>query len=233
MGRFETTRWSLVLSTQGDPARARAALERLCRIYRPAVLAYVRRQGYATEQAEDLTQGFFVRFLEQASFARADPQRGRFRAYLLTALRRHLINAADSAHAARRSGDAAAVAYDAVEDTTAMNDDDPLRAFERGWALAVLGAALARLREEAARAGKLDLYEQLHEFLTERPGEADYARVAAALGLRPNTLAVAVHRMRHRLRELVRAELAETTGSEGDLEQEIADLRAALGATLH
>ena len=104
MTRFDTTRWSIVLRARGEPAEARAALEALCRTYRPPVLAYVRRRGYSAETAEDLAQTFFARFLEQAYHADADPARGRFRAFLLTALKRFLIDADDEVNALKRGG---------------------------------------------------------------------------------------------------------------------------------
>lgn len=233
MSRFETTRWSVVMRARGDAAEARAALETLCRTYRPPVLAYVRRHGHAAEAAEDLTQAFFARFLEQASHATADPARGRFRAFLLTAVKRFLINAGAELQAAKRGGGMRFESLDHEAAPALDGGETPEQAFERDWALAVLDAALRRLRAEAERAGKRVLFEHLHEFLIEAPDEADYARVAAALNLRRNTLAVAVHRLRHRLRELVRAELAETATTRNDLACELRELRAALGRVMH
>ena len=232
--RFDTTHWSVVLRARSGPADARAALETLCRTYRPPVLAYIRGRGYPPDQAEDLAQSFFTRFLEHAYHADADPARGRFRAFLLTALKRFLINSDMENHALKRGG---AVHFDPLStdssDAPSAGTASPETEFERSWAVAVLDAAMNRLREEAERAGKSALFEQLQEFLTERPDEADYARAAAALNLRRNTLAVAVHRMRHRLRELVREELAQTTVDREDLESELRGLRAALGAAMH
>jgi RNA polymerase sigma-70 factor (ECF subfamily) len=232
--RFDTTHWSVVLRARSGPEDARAALETLCRTYRPPVLAYIRGRGYPPEQAEDLAQSFFTRFLENAYHADADPARGRFRAFLLTALKRFLINSDMENHALKRGGGMHfdPLSSDSGEAPVAATAS-PEAEFERSWAVAVLDAAMNRLREEAERAGKVALFEQLQEFLTERPDEADYARAAAALNLRRNTLAVAVHRMRHRLRELVREELAQTTVDREDLESELRGLRAALGAAMH
>lgn len=235
--RFDTTRWSMVLHARDGGDSARSALEELCRTYRPPVLAYVRRRGYRAETAEDLAQTFFAQFIEQAYHANADPARGRFRAFLLTALKRFLIDADNAAHAIKRGGriqlkslDQSSANDDTLNDLT--DSESPERAFERSWAIAVLDAAMTRLRTEAAEAGKQALFEQLSEFLTEPPDEADYARVAAALNLRRNTLAVAVHRMRHRLQELVRAELAQTTIGRDEMESELRELRNSLGAVL-
>lgn len=231
MGQFDTTHWSVVLRARGEPADARAALETLCRAYRAPVLAYVRRRVHARDAAEDLTQAFFARFLERAWHASADPERGRFRSFLLTALKRFLIDADTEAATLKRGG---GYRFEQLDDTlhAPADGDSPERIFERAWANAVLDAAFARLRGEAERAGKLALFERLREFLVEPPDEADYAKAAAELGLRRNTLAVAVHRLRHRLRDLVRAELADTTSDGADLEAELRALREALGPTV-
>ncbi|HJR13806.1 MAG TPA: sigma-70 family RNA polymerase sigma factor [Rhodanobacteraceae bacterium] len=227
MGRFDTTRWSLVLRARGDAADARAALEVLCRTYRPPVLAYVRSHVRARDAAEDLTQAFFTRFLERAWHAGADPERGRFRTFLLTMLKRFLIDADAEAHTLKRGGN---IRFEALDEAdTACAAESPEDTFEREWARAVLAAAFLRLRLEAEGVGKLALFERLSEFLTEPPDEADYARVAAELNLRRNTLAVAVHRLRHRLRDLVREELTETTSCRADMDAELRALRVALG----
>lgn len=233
MGRFDTTRWSIVLQARGDPADARVALETLCRTYRPPVLAYVRSHVYARDTAEDLTQAFFTRFLERAWHAGADPERGRFRAFLLTALKRFLIDADAEASALKRGGGCRFESLDEETPDAPVGDESPERIFERAWAKAVLGAAFARLRSEAEAAGKLAMFERLSEFLVEAPDEDDYARAADDLHLRRNTLAVAVHRMRHRLRDLVRQELAETTSGPDDMESELRALREALEPSSH
>lgn len=237
MTRFDTTRWSMVLEAREDSAQARSALETLCRTYRPPVLAYIRRHVRSVETTEDLAQTFFARFLEHAYHAKADPARGRFRAFLLTALKRFLIDADHEAHALKRGGQIRFRSLeqdnldgDALE--TCADADTPERAFERSWAVTLIDAAMQRLRKETAQAGKQELFVQLREFLLERPDEAEYARVAAALNLRRNTLAVTVHRLRHRLHELIREELAHTTATNVELESEILDMRSVLGGTI-
>jgi RNA polymerase sigma-70 factor (ECF subfamily) len=231
MTHFDTTHWSIVLRARGDTADARAALEALCRRYRPPVLAYIKRRGHSAEDAEDLAQTFFTRFLEDAYYATADPARGRFRALLLTALKRFLIDADAHAHALKRGGGVPLRSLDSGFGSEAperlADDATPENAFDRDWAATVLEAAMQRLREEAKQAGRQRLFDHLSEFLLERPDEADYARVAAALALRRNTLAVAVHRLRQRLRELVREELAQTTTDQTELESELRQLRGA------
>jgi len=233
--KFDSTQWSLVLRAREHTPAARDALDRLCRVYRPPVIAYIRSRGYAADASEDLAQTFFARFVEDAYHANADPLRGRFRAFLLVALKRFLINQDAEAHALKRGGD---ISLRRLDDSQlniadiASDSGGPERAFERSWAVAVLEAAMRKLRAEAEEADKLPMFEQLCEFLTERPDEADYERVARTLNLRRNTLAVAVHRLRHRLRELVRAELAQTTVASEDLESELRDLRATLAGVI-
>jgi RNA polymerase sigma-70 factor (ECF subfamily) len=234
MTRFDSTQWSVVVRARGSTPDARDALNELCRTYRPPVLAFIRGRGYGVDAAEDLAQAFFALFLADAYHATADPARGRFRGFLLTALKRFLINADVEARALRRGG---AIRFDALTENSQANDasadsSTPEREFERSWARAVVSSALRRLRREAEEAGKLTMFETLREFLTESPDDADYARAAAALNMRRNTLAVAVHRLRNRLRELVRSELKQTTAARGDLEVELRQLRAALSEVL-
>jgi RNA polymerase sigma-70 factor (ECF subfamily) len=235
MAKFDSTQWSLVLCAGNAGADARRALDTLCRTYRPPVLAYIRSRGRSPELAEDLTQAFFADFIERASHADANPDRGRFRNFLLVALKRFLINADAQERAQKRGGGVAAeqLLENSRSVAEAMIDaQTPERAFERSWALAVLDCAMHRLREEAHTAGKGELFEQLREFLAESPDEADYDRAAQALNLRRNTLAVAVHRMRHRLRELVRLELAQTTASRAEMETELRELRGTFASVM-
>lgn len=235
MSRFDTTRWSIVLRARAESTDARAALDALCRTYRPPVLAYIRRRGYASDVADDLAQSFFTRFIERVSHENADPLRGRFRAFLLTSVKRFLINAEDHAHTLKRGGGMHIGSMDEDDgegEFASTDDDSPDRTFDRAWAFAVLDSALRRLRAEAERANKRPLFDALRDFLMEAPDDADYARVAAVMNLRRNTLAVAVHRLRHRLRELVREELAETTADRVELDGELRELRSALGAVL-
>lgn len=235
MAKFDSTQWSLVLQARTDTPDARAALDRLCRVYRPPVVAYIRSRGYMADVTEDLAQAFFARFVEDAYHANADPARGRFRAFLLVALKRFLINQHEEACALKRGGD---ISLRRLGDSQlnieqiAGADGGPEHAFERSWAMTVLESAMRRLRAEAQDAGKIEMFEMLSEFLTERPDEADYERASRALNLRRNTLAVAVHRLRHRLRELVHAELAQTTAGRTDLESELRELRTTMAGVI-
>lgn len=232
MAQFATTRWSLVLAARGGTQLARGALETLCGIYRPAVVQFVRRLGHDADAAEDLTQSFFVHFLEHDVSARADRARGSFRAYLLTAIRHFVSNDARAGRSARRGG---GVLLSEWVDDAAIDEDTPDAAFHRAWALSLLRQALDKLRDEAAAAGKSVLFRTLRDFLVEAPEPVDYERAAASLGLRRNTVAVAVHRLRQRLQELVREEIADTVGDSAEAEVEIRQLREVLAksAVIH
>ena len=233
MSRFTTTRWSLVLRAGQEPGEAKKALEVLCSTYRPPVLAFIRQSGYTADAAEDLVQAFFLEFLEHTIHANADPSRGRFRTFLLTVVERFLIGADRHANRQKRGGGVMFKSLDdEVEQAIATNSSlSPEVEFERVWGMAVLDAALRRLREEALHAGKGDWFDQLSDFVTDPTDRAEYSKAAAALGVRPNTLAVAVHRFRQRLRALVREELKETTTDNAELEDELQVLRSALSAS--
>jgi RNA polymerase sigma-70 factor (ECF subfamily) len=226
--RFATTRWSLILDArQADTSRD--ALEEICRAYRAPVLAYVRRHGYSQADAEDLTQDFFARFLERRWDAELDPLRGHFRAFLLLAIKRFLITAYEAAHAIKRGGGLVRLdAGDQLEGVEAPHAESPEQVFQREWALTVLDRSFSRLRNEAQHAGKEELFNQLSPYVAERPAAEEYHRIAEELGLRANTVAVAVHRMRARLRELVREELAETCSGRATIDAELHALRDTL-----
>lgn len=224
MARFATTHWSVILEGQHSPQRAREALDEICRNYRGPVLSYVLQHGYIAADAEDLTQEFFARLVEQRWDARADPLRGRFRAYLLTALQRFLANQAASGRATKRGGGAQRVTLDEGTVRT-PGTQSPEQAFNRAWVLTVIDHAVHRLEHEIHATGHESLYRELAEYLVESPDSADYRRAAERLDLKPNTVAVHVHRLRQRLRDLIRDELANTVGSAEDLDSELQALR--------
>ena len=232
MAGFETTRWSLILNARLGPEAAQEALEQICRAYRGPVLSFVRRSGYAPADAEDLTQEFFARLLEQGWHARADPALGRFRSYLLTALRRFLLDAQDSARARKRGGDQVHVDADETNGLAAPERESPEQAFTRHWMKTVLDRAMRSLEGETRAAGKAELFARLHGFLGESPEPSVYVRMGEELGLRPNTIAVAVHRLRHRLRALVRDELLQTVADPAALDEELRELRGSFDSAL-
>lgn len=225
MSGFQSTRWSLIEAARGEPAHARAALELLCRAYRPPVLAFVRRSGYHGGDAEDLTQAFFLRFLERGWYADADPHRGRFRSLLLTSLRRFLIDQHGQAIALKRS--APCTGGDAVE-WIVDEGGSPEEAFTRAWLDTVVEHAMDRLHDEWERNGKREQFEQLAPLLMEHADSSELLALAARTGTRSNTLAVQAHRMRQRLRQLVRLELLQTVGSREALDEELAELRGLM-----
>jgi RNA polymerase sigma-70 factor (ECF subfamily) len=227
--RFATTRWSLVVDAAGEGGSARDALTALCEVYRPPVLAYIRAHVRRGEDAEDLVQDFFALLLERQLAARADPERGRFRAFLLTSLKNFLVNERERSSALRRGGGVQmlpATVFEYVPDA----DAGPEEAFDLEWARTVLREGLRRLEQEAEQAGRAELFASLRPFLVDAPEDADYEAVAQAHGLRRNTVAVAVHRMRARLQELVHEVLADTARDKNDIDEELRHLRAAFKA---
>lgn len=233
MPGFATTRWSLILDARQGPEASLHALDQICRDYRGPVLSYVRRSGYSNADAEDLTQEFFARFLERRWHTRADPERGRFRNYLLTALRRFLIDAKASAGARKRGGGQHQVDFELACDVlTAAPTESPEQAFTRNWMHTVLERAVHRLRDEAIAANKGALFERLNGFIAEPPDPSVYQALGLELGLRANTIAVNVHRLRQRLRSLVRLELLQTVADPAALDEELRELRASFATDL-
>lgn len=225
-----TTHWSLVVAARGKDSAARSALAQLCQNYRGAVLAYARRHSRTPEEAEDLTQAFFVEFLEHEVHASADPSRGRFRTYLYAALSHFIAHVREHEGAQKRGGGQRFVALDTVGDDSLADSEGgtPEEVFERAWAYAALEQALEQLGREQAQAGRSLIFLRLREFLLEPPAPAAYNAVARELGLRANTVAVCVHRLRERLRELVRIELGRTVADTAALDEEVRAMREAL-----
>ena len=231
---FVTTHWSLVVSAgHNDTTHARNALEKLCRAYWFPIYAFVRRQGHNPHDAQDLTQEFFARLLEKNQLAAADRARGRFRSFLLAALKHFLANEWHKARAQKRGGGQVPIPIDAAaaESKCGLDPADHLTAekiYERRWALTLLDQVLRRLRNEYVRDGKENLFEQLKPTLTEASRSVRYAEIAAQLGTSEGAVKVAVHRLRQRYREVLRAEIADTVASPGEVEDEIRNLFAAL-----
>lgn len=224
MTRFATTQWSVILRGHGSQDDARSALEAICNRYRQPVLGYIREHGFSTSDAEDLTQDFFARLLEQRWDVRADPQRGRFRTFVLSVLRHFLANEWASRSAGKRGGQLTRVDFDdALREVAAAST--PEREFNRLWTLTVVDRARRRLADEARSGGREGMFDALSGFLMEAPDTHDYADVARALDLKPNTVAVHVHRLRQRLRELIRDELADTVCDAESLDAEMRALR--------
>jgi len=233
---FLTTRWSVVLAAgHGEAPAMKRALAELCETYWYPLYAYVRRRGHRAEDAQDLTQAFFARLLEKNAVGAADPERGRFRAYLLGALKHFLANEWDKASAQKRGGGRAPIPLDfeAADVRFASEREEaltPERAYERSWALAVLERALARLEGEYLARGREALFARLKANLVAPSGESSYREVGAELGMTEGAVKVAVHRLRQAFREALRKEIAETVGGADELEEELRALIAALGS---
>jgi len=224
---FPVTHWSVVLEARaGQDTGAQAALETLCDAYWYPLYAFVRRQGYAPEDAEDLTQGFFARLLKKDYLVDILPGKGRFRSFLLTALKRFLADEHDKATAQKRGGGQVPISLDAqtAEDRYRFEPTEnwtPERLFDRRWAITVLAQARERLREEYFAAGKGALFEQLKGCYDQDETTVSYADAAAQLALPENTVKSHVHRLRRRYGQLLRAEIAQTVSSEAEVEEEI------------
>ena len=232
--QFQTTLWSVVLAAgAAERTGAREALEKLCRCYWPPLYAYIRRRGYGPEDAEDLTQEFFQRLLEKDYLRLADQKRGRFRTFLLTSMQHFLINEWERQSALKRGGGQAQISWDrdAAEAFYLSEKSDqlsPEKIFERRWAVSLLEQVLSKLRQEYTRAGKAQLFDGLKDFLWGDTENASYAELAKGLAATEGALRVAMHRLRHRYRELLRAEIANTVADASEIEDEIRHLFEAL-----
>ena len=225
-GQFTTTHWSVVLAAgQMDAPQAGEALEKLCRTYWYPLYAYVRREGYGAADAQDLAQEFFARLLARNTLGQVDPQKGKFRSFLLAALRHFLSDQRDRARAAKRGGGAEVFSLDAqeAEERYRLEPADRMDAekiFERRWAMTLLEQALARLRDEAVVAGKAELFERLRDFVAGE-SETSCGEVAAQLGQTESAVKSALHRLRQRYRDLVREEIAQTVTDPAETDGEI------------
>ena len=226
-GQFAATHWTMVLTAGRDESpQATRALEELCRAYWYPLYAYVRRRGYDSHEAEDLTQEFFARLLAKNYLADVDRERGRFRSFLLASLKHFLANEWDRAHAKKRGGSHTHISLDvrAAETRYRSEPADELTAdkvLDRQWAIALLDLVLARLGAEYAADGKPEVFEQLKNTLTGATDSIPYAAMAHNLGTTENAVKVAAHRLRQRYRELLRAEIANTVASPSEVDAEM------------
>jgi RNA polymerase sigma factor (sigma-70 family) len=230
---FRTTHWSLVLRAgQGSADEARSALEELCRAYWPPLYAYVRRQGYNPEDAQDLTQEFFSRLLADHSLASVHESKGRFRSFLLASIKHLLANEWKRATRQKRGG--GALHFSIGEDEPALVHDelltqfDPEKAYERRWAETLLRRVLDRLRDEWEHKETTRHFEDLKPFLVDRKGSVSFASTAAQIGVTEASLKWAVHKLRQRYRELVREEIAQTVERIEEVDDEIRYLFSVL-----
>lgn len=237
-GQFTTTHWTVVLQAgEGGSAEAHEALSRLCRTYWPPLYAFIRRQGSSPDDAQDLTQEFFYRFLQRDSLARVNPKAGKFRSFLLACLKHFLANERERACSQRRGGGCPALplGLEGGEAETRYliepaDNITPEVLFDRRWAFTVLERTLEALRQERGRQDKGVAFEELEGFLPRGSGSVSRVELAAKYGISVNAVDVAIHRVRQRFGALLRQEVARTVCSEGEVDEEIRCLISVLGA---
>lgn len=233
-GGFPATHWSVVLAAGGGAsASAARALETLCRGYWSPVYAWVRRRGHGVEEARDLTQGFFATLLARDALGTLDAPRGRFRWFLLAALKHHLADERARARALKRGGGQVPWSLDETDAEgrflrEAVDGQTPDQTYERRWAWTVLEEGLARLREEFVLSGRGAWFDHLQPCLAGEDGTATYAEIARELGATDGAVKMAVQRARRRLREILRSVVAATVEEGADGEAELRDLVAVL-----
>jgi DNA-directed RNA polymerase specialized sigma24 family protein len=231
-GLFATTHWSVVLAARDpDSPRAAEALEELCRAYWYPLYAYVRRQGYSPEDAQDLTQEFFARLLAKGYLTAVHREKGKFRWFLLSAIKRFLNNEQQRALATKRGGGVFHVPFDGekAENRYRLEAADhltPDKLYDRAWAVNLIEAANRSLEEEYLLEGRAECFERLKVFLSGDTPQVRYADVGAALHMTEGSVKVAVHRLRHRYRDVLREQIAQTVATRTEIEEELRGLLA-------
>jgi RNA polymerase sigma factor (sigma-70 family) len=225
---FTTTHWSVVLEAQSEESpAAQEALEKLCRVYWRPIYSFVQRQGARPEEAEDLTQGFFADLFERGSLTAVRKEKGRFRSYLLGALKHFLADERRRAMAIKRGKGQRLIPLEELSADDRIEPADPVTAeqiYERHWASTVLERALSRSKDEYRAAGNAALFDSLKQLLPDEPGAPSQADIAAQLGMTENAVRQAFHRFRHRYQLLLREEIAHTVATAGDIEDELRHL---------
>lgn len=214
---------------------SRAALAELCELYWPPLYSYARRHGHSVEEAQDLTQAFFVRLLEKHTVQAADPERGRFRSFLLASFKHFAANERERDHAKKRGGGQAPISleFDTAEaryEAEPGHDLTPEALFDQQWARGVLDRALAALRAECLKAGKAATFDQVKDLLVGEKSPGGYAAIAATLHTSEGAVKVMIHRLRRRYRQLLRVEIGATVSEESEIDDEIRHLIAALAS---
>jgi RNA polymerase sigma factor (sigma-70 family) len=233
---FVTTHWSVVAAAgRSDTPRAQEALEKLCQSYWFPLYAYVRRRGHSIEDAQDLTQGFFAHLLAHNAVATADPEKGRFRSFLLGSLNHFLSDEWDKARAEKR-GAGKTVSLDTESAETWLRQQPsenltPEKAFELRWAITLLEQVYRQLEAEHRQQGKAELFDALRTTLAGPGNSAPYAALAARLGMNEGAVKVAVHRLRQRYRALLRETIAETVATAEEVDEELRYLLRTVAGT--
>ncbi len=232
---FATTHWSVVLTAQDESPAAKEALEKLCRTYWRPIYGFVRRQGAESEDAKDLTQGFFALLLERRDFDSVRKEKGRLRSYLLTSLKHFLTNERHRAMAIKRGEGQRLIPLEDLRERerAGFEPADTSTAdqiYERRWALTVLDQVFARLGDEYRAAGNMRLFDRLQKSLMDEPDRPSQADTAHEFGMTENAVKQAFHRLRQRYRQLLREEIAHTVMVPGDIDDELRHLIAVLRA---
>lgn len=234
---FAPTRWTLILRARGETPEARTALGELCDAYYEPVLRFLRREGRHEDAARDLAQEFFARVLAGGAFDGADPERGRFRSYLLGALKHFLADHRKREHRIKRGGESVT---ESIEDLAAPADDtpgvelpdpagpSPEALFDREWALAVMGRSLDRLRAEFVQEAKVAQFDALKPWLMGEAPSLSQAEAARVLGATEGAVKVMIHRLRKRFRDSIRTEIAQTLRDPSLVDEELRHLIEAL-----
>ena len=214
---------------EADEVSRADALSELCEVYWYPVYGFVRRAGKESEEAKDLTQGYFADLLRRDGFAKADPDVGKMRTFLLTSLRRYLANCHSAENAQKRGGGCAVLSIDDEEAegrylVDPCHDLEPDQMFDRNWAQALFERAFERLREQHEASGKLETFETLKPFLAKGEGDGTYASAAKLLGQSENSIGVMVYRLRKRFRSSLETEIRNTLGSEDEFDDELQHL---------
>lgn len=230
---FPQTSWSLVIAAANPTPHGRAALDTLLRVYREPVLAYIRRLGYDRDAAEDLTQGFFALLIERNDLSTVSQRQGRFRSWLIVALKHFLANQHDRETAKKRGGGQIPLSLSALAsgeacDVELPDGSTPESAFQKRWAFTLLERVLDTLRQEWVRGQGLERFEGLKGFLTGDQGDRSYVEIASEIGMTAGAVRTQVYRLRKRYRAILRAEVAQTVATADEVEEEIRDLLAAL-----
>jgi RNA polymerase sigma factor (sigma-70 family) len=232
---FATTHWSVVLTAQGESPAAQEALEKLCRTYWRPIYSFVQRRVAGTEDAEDLTQGFFALILERKDLNTVRKERGRLRSYLLTSVKHFLTDEARHAMAVKRGKGQRLIPLDEIRERERVDVERSDRftadqIYERRWAFTVLEQVMARLRDEYRSAGNLRFFEQMKKMLMDEPDRPSQAQVAAEFDMTENAVKQAFYRFRQRYQTLLREEIAHTVAMPGDIEDELRHLIAVVRA---
>ncbi|HEY1173130.1 MAG TPA: ECF-type sigma factor [Verrucomicrobiae bacterium] len=231
---FVTTRWSVVAQARGDDPTAHQALEELCRAYWFPLYAFARRSGFASADAKDLVQGFFIQVLEKDLFSRADAEKGKLRTFLLTAFKRHIGHEARRESSQKRGGGTEAVSFDVIEAESwyaeqLITGESADKMYDRQWALTLLENVITDLGKDWAEKERGDIFDVLRPYLTSQPETDDYARAEEALNMSRPAIKSAVHRLRTQYRDKLIRKVRETQLDENDFQDEIRLLLEAVG----